>query len=737
MFKIKEKAEMKQMKRTNKSPRLLNLGMSVLVLIILLFAAAPVTVSARGLPQTAELSFRDDFNSSTLDPAWQVFAYTGARVYGYTSPANHMSLTDQPGYLRYSLDQMTHADGFLNNHQVCNPPICNPYYPYDAGLDLSRPFGGENWVFESKASYYMPDTNGRGLQLRIYFGDGGVNTYYVNFARGRDVSSNAVGVALSQQTGSTLSDVVQLTSFNISDAPADTYFYRLERASNLLTASWSLDGVTWNTAFSQDMGTSLDGLSQQVVITGNSWFIPAGSYADYDYVSLTSTSEPINLALNTSGTGFPSPLESDPGWGGGSYPWEMLDGNTFYTDTWAHGLAFTGGTDNWAGQPCGWRQATVNFGAPQTFNRVLVWHHGDDHIPTTYLVEYWDGANWLAVDGTSTVRQDLRSGSVGWGSVPTETIFPTVTGSKVRFRLNNCNITHGWIYQFDVYNTAPSTVLTATTPSITELYPGDPVSVDLNIQNASNLYAAQATCSAAPTVIQPQSAVFGNFFDPVNRLVGANNADAAAGTWTGAISQRSPALPLAGDGPFATITYTATGPGTASIDCGVPLFSDRDGLAQDATSTGVNVTVLPFAAIDGKVTYQGRSNPSSIQVTATGVVTRSATTDASGNFAINTLKTDPSYAIRASAAGYLSSCTSAGATSGGTTTLPATVLKGGNANGNDAIDIGDATLVAANFGLHIPPGDVRADINGDGVVDVRDLAILGGNYGLSGCQPWQ
>jgi hypothetical protein len=68
--------------------------------------------------------------------------------------------------------------------------------------------------------------------------------------------------------------------------------------------------------------------------------------------------------------------------------------------------------------------------------------------------------------------------------------------------------------------------------------------------------------------------------------------------------------------------------------------------------------------------------------------------------------------------------------------LPATVLKGGNANGNDSIDIGDATLVAANFGLHIPPGDARADINGDGIIDVRDLAILGGNYGLSGCQPW-
>src|SRR5262245_20013057 len=86
---------------------------------------------------------------------------------------------------------------------------------------------------------------------------------------------------------------------------------------------------------------------------------------------------PVNIALNTSQTGYPSPLESDPGWGGGSYPWDILDGLTAYTDTWAHGLAFTGGTGSWMGQSCGWRQATVNLAELKTFNQVRVWHHGD------------------------------------------------------------------------------------------------------------------------------------------------------------------------------------------------------------------------------------------------------------------------------------------------------------------------------------------------------------------------
>jgi hypothetical protein len=185
--------------------------------------------------------------------------------------------------------------------------------------------------------------------------------------------------------------------------------------------------------------------------------------------TLTPTPGPseTNIALNPGRTGYPHPLESDSGWGGGSSPWDMLDGKTAYTDTWAHGLAFTGGTGSWAGQSCGWRQATVNFGTPQTFNRVLVWHHGEDHIPTTYVVEYWDSANWLPVGGTSTVRYDLRSDTTTWGAIPTETIFPAVTGSKVRLRLNNCNITHGWIYQFDVFAGAPGPVTLTPTPTPT------------------------------------------------------------------------------------------------------------------------------------------------------------------------------------------------------------------------------------------------------------------------------
>jgi hypothetical protein len=291
---------------------------------------------------------------------------------------------------------------------------------------------------------------------------------------------------------------------------------------------------------------------------------------------------------------------------------------------------------------------------------------------------------------------------------------------------------------FAYYGFGSQASLVVTIPAGPDLYPGDSISVHLHIHNADDLYAAQAPCTADPDVIQPQEAVFGDFFDLTDRLIGANNLDAASGTWIGAISQRNPALPLSGDGLFATVTYAAQGAGTTSISCD-PLFADQNGFAQPVTFTGPDVIVLPFAVVNGTAQYLGRTDHSGIQVTATspdpGLDPVTVITDSAGNYVLN-LRTGTGYVISASAAGYLvKQIATRDVTSGETITLSGVTLKGGDVNGDHTIDIGDATLVAANFGLTVPPADVRADINGDGVVNVQDLAILGGNYGLAGDQP--
>ncbi|MEW6378500.1 MAG: Ig-like domain-containing protein [bacterium] len=161
-------------------------------------------------------------------------------------------------------------------------------------------------------------------------------------------------------------------------------------------------------------------------------------------------SPPENIAYNPAGSGYPDPSESDPGWGGGSWPWQMIDGLRWYEGQWQGGLAFTGGTSSWGG-PCGWRQATINFGEPKTFNRVAVWHHGCGHLPNTYKIQYWDGTNWIDVFSTGRGHDYLPFPELCW-STPTVNLFDPVTSDKVRLTLNNCDMDHGWIYELEVYN---------------------------------------------------------------------------------------------------------------------------------------------------------------------------------------------------------------------------------------------------------------------------------------------
>lgn len=270
-------------------------------------------------------------------------------------------------------------------------------------------------------------------------------------------------------------------------------------------------------------------------------------------------------------------------------------------------------------------------------------------------------------------------------------------------------------------------------PVDTDIYPGDTVNVDLNIQGADNLYGLQTTCAVDPAVLAPQSATFGDFFsDP---LVGANTVDAGAGTWFGGVSLKNPADPLSGDGLFATLTYEALVPGSTTITCD-PLASDEDGFELPIGVSGETLTVLEYGAISGTATYQGRLDHTAIDVTATGPADGSTQTDSSGQFELTALK-GGSYAVQADAPLYLPNCLDTTVTSAQTTVLTGTVLRGGDVKNNDKIKIGDATLVTANFGLAVADGaDPNTDINADGQVNVQDLSILGRNFGLEGCQAW-
>lgn len=168
--------------------------------------------------------------------------------------------------------------------------------------------------------------------------------------------------------------------------------------------------------------------------------------------------EDKNIAVNPSRNGFPNPLQSDGGWAGGSDQWEIVDGNRTYSE-WYHGLAFTGGSGYYGGSPCGVRQVTIDFGENKTFNKVIIWHHAHEHIPETANLSYWDGINWIDISFQRIIGATEAGGA---GSTSDEYNFTPVTGSKVKWSLNNClnnilgnQITHGWIYEVEVFEYTP------------------------------------------------------------------------------------------------------------------------------------------------------------------------------------------------------------------------------------------------------------------------------------------
>ncbi len=218
---------------------------------------------------------------------------------------------------------------------------------------------------------------------------------------------------------------------------------RRPRAAGYIVAAFLVAGASGVPGVTT--GSPQDTTPQDTIARDSMWLPPR-------------TSPSTDLALNPVRRGYPHPLASDSGWGGGRDKWDIIDGHRWYPGVWHNGLAFTGGLRAWA-ELCGWRQATIDFGRPVSFDSVVVWHNGWNHVPRRYRVQYWDGKRWREAfsteDGLST-RRDSTMGNRLWDRI-TDASFPVVTATKLRYVLENCERPsgHGWIMELEVYG--PST----------------------------------------------------------------------------------------------------------------------------------------------------------------------------------------------------------------------------------------------------------------------------------------
>ena len=78
-------------------------------------------------------------------------------------------------------------------------------------------------------------------------------------------------------------------------------------------------------------------------------------------------------------------------------------------------------------------------------------------------------------------------------------------------------------------------------------------------------------------------------------------------------------------------------------------------------------------------------------------------------------------------------------TTAGTPVTANVTLRGGDANNDNTVDIGDFGVLVNVYGnsydpavVLIPDPLVEADFNGDGTIDIGDFGILVNNYGSTG-----
>jgi hypothetical protein len=313
-------------------------------------------------------------------------------------------------------------------------------------------------------------------------------------------------------------------------------------------------------------------------------------------------------------------------------------------------------------------------------------------------------------------------------------------GVNIDFAGNPRQDGHPDLGAFEGGSSWPDGTFLSVAPIQPAVYPGDLVTVQLQINAASELYGLQVACDFDPAHLVIQEALFSDFF--TTPLVGARTIDAEAGTWVGAISQKNPAPALSGNGTFATLYFEAAQPGQTAVAC-QPVASDRNGFTLAMTAVNDTITVLAEAPqllgkIAGQATYQGRTSHQGISLTAIGLLNRLAQTDDQGQFELDRLEAND-YVIEVDAERYLPSCMTTTVADGETVTLTEVILRGGDTDDDDAIKINDATLIGSNFGLSAsssPALNPKADINLDGQVNIQDFAILGGNFGQQGCQEW-
>ncbi|MCI0495371.1 tetratricopeptide repeat protein [candidate division KSB1 bacterium] len=229
-----------------------------------------------------DYSFSEEFNAPVLDSAWSVFEWKGPNVYDSPSFGRY-SLTDHSGHLRYYLDSMMEWD--FNQRYA---PVFGGWYWIYPSLEISRPLYGDHWVLEAKVTSSLLDgANGRSFFLIILF-DAWQNREKMLFMqRYKEIIPEECGLNVYVYNQGLRIDGIVDRAFPSFGVKQLTEFYRITRTDTLVQVAISQDGLEYRHIFTMTLPSDQKNLAQKLVLAGNSWFVPAGAYADWDYIRFT------------------------------------------------------------------------------------------------------------------------------------------------------------------------------------------------------------------------------------------------------------------------------------------------------------------------------------------------------------------------------------------------------------------------------------------------------------------
>jgi len=318
----------------------------------------------------------------------------------------------------------------------------------------------------------------------------------------------------------------------------------------------------------------------------------------------------------------------------------------------------------------------------------------------------------------------------------------------------------------------PTLHLTPTTLNVSEV--GMTSTHEVEVSNVSDLYGVEFSVAYNPNVVQPLDMepgttpgvqiTVGPVFTDMGEdyYVGRNVAYTSTGAIEFQATLRSPASPFSGTGAVAFVTWECIAEGESAVTFTMSkLGSYPDGGAIAHVASGGTVIcsdgggTVDTPTLSGRVLLQGRNAHDDIYIFVTtdqsGIEAADialespipgvpyTVTNAAGDFSLLLYEPPAPYelpykCLQAIHKGYLLGqyCPSGGFTADenlGTITLP-----GGDATGDNKINIFDLALIAARYNSD----DETADINGDGTVDIYDLVITAGNLNTSGpVEDWQ